>query len=172
MPCAQQRSSHHGQIGQRTGDEQPVGVLGDTAVAHLGETEEALDHQKRMLDFGAHPRFVSILGPLHSTEHLVAARLDMRHRTDRKPQILPHVPAFYLRHAQIDRRLVDRVRAIREKHQQKLLRSRPQRAEAMSEGRQRSLMEQRAHREQMREERRKHEHERGKEKKRQQHEKE
>jgi hypothetical protein len=94
------------------------------------------------------------------------------HRADRKPQILPHVPAFYLRHAEIDRRLVDRVRAIREKHQQKLLRSRPQRAEAMPEGRQQNLIEQRAHREQMREERRKHEHERGKEKERQRHEKE
>jgi hypothetical protein len=94
------------------------------------------------------------------------------HRADRKPQILPHVPAFYLRHAEIDRRLVDRVRAIREKHQQKLLRSRPQRAEAMPEGRQQNLIEQRAHREQMREEHRKHEREREKEKKRQRHEKE
>jgi hypothetical protein len=94
------------------------------------------------------------------------------HRADRKPQILPSVPAFYLRHAGIDRRLADRVRAIREKHQQKLLRSRPQRAETMSGGREHSLMEQRTHREQMREERRKHEHEQGKEKKRQQHEKE
>jgi hypothetical protein len=93
------------------------------------------------------------------------------HRADRKPQILPSVPAFYLRHAGIDRRLADRVRAIREKHQQKLLRSRPQRAETMP-GRQQSLMEQRAHREQMREERRKHEQERGKEKKRLPHEKE
>ncbi len=94
------------------------------------------------------------------------------HRSERKPQILPSVPAFYLHHAEIDRRLVDRVRAIREKHQQKLIRSRPQRAEAISEGRQRSLMEQRAHREQMREERSKHEHEREKEKKRQRREKE
>src|SRR4030088_3046947 len=44
------------------------------------------------------------------------------------------------------------------------LRSRPQRAATMPEGRQRSLIEQRSHREQMREERRKHEHEQGKEK--------
>jgi hypothetical protein len=76
--CAQQRSSHHEQIGQRTGDEQPVGVFGDAAVAHLGEAEEALDHQKRMLALGAHPRFGSILGPLHRAQRLVAARLGLR----------------------------------------------------------------------------------------------
>ena len=46
LPCTQQRSSHHEQIGQRTGDEQPVGILGDAAVAHLGEAKKALDHQK------------------------------------------------------------------------------------------------------------------------------
>src|SRR5260370_39447028 len=43
LPYAQQRSSHHEQISQRTGDEQPVGILGDAAVAHLGEAEEPLD---------------------------------------------------------------------------------------------------------------------------------
>ncbi len=76
--CAQQRSSHHEQIGQRTGDEQPVGILGDAAVAHLDEAEEPLDHQKRMLALGAHLRFVSILRPLHSAQRLVAARLGLR----------------------------------------------------------------------------------------------
>ncbi len=78
LPYTQQRSSHHEQIGQRTGDEQPVGVLGDAAVAHLGEAEEPLDHQKRMLALGAHLRFVSILRPLHSAQRLVAARLGLR----------------------------------------------------------------------------------------------
>ena len=72
--CAQQRSSHHEQISQGAGHEQTVGVLGDAAVAHLGEAEDALDHQKRVLDFGAHLRFVSILGPLHRAQRLMAAR--------------------------------------------------------------------------------------------------
>jgi hypothetical protein len=73
LPCTQQRSSHHEQIGQRTGDEPPVGVLGDAAVAHLDEAEEALDHQKRTLALGAHLRFVSILRPLQSAQRRVAA---------------------------------------------------------------------------------------------------
>ena len=32
------------EVRQRAGDEEPMGVLGDTAVAHLGEAEHALDH--------------------------------------------------------------------------------------------------------------------------------
>jgi hypothetical protein len=75
---AQQRSSHHEQIGQRTGDEQSVGILGNAAVAHLDEAEEALDHQKRMLALGPQFRFVSILGPLHSAQRRVAAGLGLR----------------------------------------------------------------------------------------------
>src|ERR1035437_5639476 len=64
----QQGSSHHVQIGQRTGDEQSVGILGHVAVAHLGKAEDALDDQKRMLTFGAHFRFVSILRALGRTD--------------------------------------------------------------------------------------------------------
>jgi hypothetical protein len=36
--CAQQRSSHHEQISQRTGDEQPVGILGDAEPFNLRES--------------------------------------------------------------------------------------------------------------------------------------
>ena len=71
----QQRSSHHVQIGQRTGDEQSVGVLGHAAVAHLGKAEDALDDQKRMLALGAHLRFVSILGALGRRQRIIATRL-------------------------------------------------------------------------------------------------
>ena len=35
------------QIDQSTGHEQPVGILVQPAVAHLGKAEEALEHQKQ-----------------------------------------------------------------------------------------------------------------------------
>jgi hypothetical protein len=89
------------------------------------------------------------------------------HRADQKPQVLASIPAFYRRHAEIDRRLVDRVKAIREKHRQKRLGLRQERAKANPDGRQHSLVEQRAHREHIREKRQQQEHEREKEKKRQ-----
>lgn len=73
----QQGSSHHEQIGQRAGHEQAIGILGDAAVAHLGETEEAFDHQKRALAFRPHPRFVSILGAFGIGQRPVAARLGL-----------------------------------------------------------------------------------------------
>ena len=41
------------QIGQRAGDEEAVRVLRDAAVAHLEETEDALDDADRMLNPGA-----------------------------------------------------------------------------------------------------------------------
>ena len=93
------------------------------------------------------------------------------HRADRKPRVLDSIPAFYRRHAEIDRRLVDRVKTIREKHRQKRLGPRQERSKAISDGRQPGLKEQRAHHGQIREERRKQEHRQGKEKKRQQREK-
>ena len=94
------------------------------------------------------------------------------HRADQKPRVLVSIPAFYARHAEIDRRLVDRVKVIREKHRQKRLGLRQERAKANSDGHRHSLEEQRAHRGQIREERRKQVHEQEKEKKRQRRERE
>jgi hypothetical protein len=45
----QQGSSHHVQIGQRTGDEQSVGILGHAAVAHLGKAHRGATESHRRL---------------------------------------------------------------------------------------------------------------------------
>ena len=55
-----QRSIPFVQIDQRQHGEGPVGILGQAAIAHLGEAPDALEHQKRMLDFGTHRRFAGI----------------------------------------------------------------------------------------------------------------
>ncbi len=94
------------------------------------------------------------------------------HRADQKPQVLASVPAFYRRHAEIDRRLADRVKAIHEKHRQKRLGLRQARGKPIPDDRQHRLEEQRAHREQIREQRRKQKHEQEKEKKQPRREKE
>src|SRR5450755_4375280 len=62
--CSEQLSSHHIQIGQRCGDFQPVQVLGQTPVAGLAEAEDILDYAEHVLDLGAHPRLVTVLGLL------------------------------------------------------------------------------------------------------------
>ena len=49
---SKQSMPNHVQIGQRTGHEQSIGVLRETAVAHLGKTEDALDDADGMLDLG------------------------------------------------------------------------------------------------------------------------
>jgi hypothetical protein len=46
--------AHQVQIGQRTGDQQPVCVLRQALIASLHETEDALDDEQGMLDLGAH----------------------------------------------------------------------------------------------------------------------
>ena len=50
---SQQPSAHEVQIGQRTGDEQPMGVLFETPVADLGEMKDAFDDAKDVLDAAA-----------------------------------------------------------------------------------------------------------------------
>ena len=53
-PCrSQQPSAHEVQIGQRTGDKEPVGVLFETPVADLGEMKDAFDDAKDVLDAAA-----------------------------------------------------------------------------------------------------------------------
>ena len=51
--AAQQVPACHEQIGERTGDEQAVGVLFEPAIAHLEEAEDPLDDPGRVLDFGS-----------------------------------------------------------------------------------------------------------------------
>ena len=53
-PCrSQQPSAHEVQIGQRTGDKEPMGVLFETPVADLGEMKDAFDDAKDVLDAAA-----------------------------------------------------------------------------------------------------------------------
>ncbi len=61
------------EIGQRAGDEQAMGVLGQAAIAHLDEAEHPLDHADRVLDLGAHFGFGSVLGSLGLVDNAVLA---------------------------------------------------------------------------------------------------
>jgi hypothetical protein len=62
---AQESPSNQVQIGQRARHEQSVGVLIEPFVAGLGEAEDPLDDQERMLDFGPDARFGLVLRPLN-----------------------------------------------------------------------------------------------------------
>lgn len=55
---------HEVQVGQRTGDEQPMGVLIETTVADLGEREHAFDDAKDMLDATTDSGLDTVTGPL------------------------------------------------------------------------------------------------------------
>src|SRR5712692_2193871 len=74
---AQQRSSHHEQIGQRQGYPHPVAVLAQSSVAHLGEAEDALDHPNGVLDLGPDPGFGPVGCPFGLGELAVAGRSDL-----------------------------------------------------------------------------------------------
>src|SRR2546429_3279564 len=56
----QQSSPHHEQISQRGTDFEPVQVLRESAVTHLLEAEDPLDHPNRVLDLRAHPRLGAV----------------------------------------------------------------------------------------------------------------
>ncbi len=58
---AKQISPRHEQVRQGTGHDEPVQVLRQAAIAHLGEPEDAFDDADRVLDLGTHPRLPSIL---------------------------------------------------------------------------------------------------------------
>src|SRR6266704_6694837 len=64
---------HHVQIGERTGDEQPIRVFRNTAIAHLGEAKDSLDDADGVLDPGTHARARPIDHALTRLEVLVAA---------------------------------------------------------------------------------------------------
>src|SRR5215831_2009760 len=53
---AQQAPAEHEEVRQCARDHKPMPVLGQAAVAHLGEAEDAFDHADRMLDPGARTR--------------------------------------------------------------------------------------------------------------------
>src|SRR6266702_822934 len=68
-----QAVSHHVQIGERTGDEQSIGVFRDPTIAHLGETEDAFDDADGVLDPSTHARARPIDRALTRLQVLVAA---------------------------------------------------------------------------------------------------
>src|SRR5262249_49357758 len=59
---AQQALARHKEVGQRAGNHQAVPVLGESAVAHLGEAEDPLDHSYRMLHSNPDSRLPAIRG--------------------------------------------------------------------------------------------------------------
>jgi len=59
------------EIRQRAGDDEPVRVLGEAAVAHLGEAENPFDHADGMLDLGADPRLPTIRRALRAAQRSI-----------------------------------------------------------------------------------------------------
>jgi hypothetical protein len=50
-------------------DEKAVGVLVNASIPQLGEAEDALQHQQRVLDLGTHFRLGAVLRPLRSARY-------------------------------------------------------------------------------------------------------
>jgi hypothetical protein len=75
---SQQAPAQHEQIGQGTSNKQPMGVLGNPAVAHFNETKHPLNHSDRVLAFGPHLGLIAVLRSLSCRERLVAARFLLR----------------------------------------------------------------------------------------------
>ena len=61
---SQQMPSDHEQVGQGTGDEQPMGVLGQSPVTYLCKAKNPLDDTDNMFNLGAHAGFSTVGGPL------------------------------------------------------------------------------------------------------------
>jgi hypothetical protein len=76
---AQQRPTQLIPIDQGASDVQSLGVLGDAAIAHFGKTEDALEDQERMLDPGAHARFIAVLALLNDIDPVPVTVTPMRH---------------------------------------------------------------------------------------------
>lgn len=72
---SEQVVSRHEQIGQGSHHEQPVAVLGQTSIGHLGKAEHALDDKEGMLDLGPHLRLAAVLLTLPLGQRLVPAGL-------------------------------------------------------------------------------------------------
>src|SRR5581483_8173424 len=75
---SQQSTTHHIQIRQSTGDEEPVGILHDAAVANLGETEHTLEDADGVLHACAHAGARAIEEALARREVAVAATALLR----------------------------------------------------------------------------------------------
>ncbi len=84
MPCtrrflclAQQLSPGDEQVCQRTGDEQPMRVLGQPAVTDLGKAKHALDDADGMFHFRAHFGLGAIGGAFSLAQRAMTMRLLM-----------------------------------------------------------------------------------------------
>ena len=73
LRCAQQSPAHHIQIHQPTGDKQSRRVLVQATVAHLAESKDALEYQKRVLDFGPHFRLRFVFRLVSIAQRAIAA---------------------------------------------------------------------------------------------------
>ena len=69
---SQQLSPCQVQIDQSTSHKQPVSVLVQSPVTHLVETEDPLEHQKRMFDFRPNLRFGPVFGRVLITQRAIA----------------------------------------------------------------------------------------------------
>jgi hypothetical protein len=58
---------------------QPLGILRDAAIAHLGKSEDAFEHQERMLDTSADTGLVAIFAPLQPIDTLLVSVAPMGH---------------------------------------------------------------------------------------------
>lgn len=75
---SEQVPARHEQIRQRKGNNQPIGVLRDAAVAYLRELEHALDHADCMLNASAYPRARTVDPALLFAQVLVAPSTFLR----------------------------------------------------------------------------------------------
>jgi len=73
--CGQQSAAHHVQIHQHTSDKQSRRVLFQATVAHLAESKDALEYQKRVLDFGPHVRLRLVFLLASIAQRAIAAAL-------------------------------------------------------------------------------------------------
>src|ERR1700752_334350 len=71
--AAQQMTTCHEQIGQRTGYEQAMSILLEPAITHLGEAEHPLDDPDRMFDPGPHFGLGAIFRPLDLSDKTAVA---------------------------------------------------------------------------------------------------
>jgi hypothetical protein len=67
-----QDAGEHVQAREAARDQEPVGILCQPAVAHVGKAEDPLDHQKDMFDLGADLGFRPVLRPLVLAQRLAA----------------------------------------------------------------------------------------------------
>lgn len=74
----QQVPAHHKNIRQGAGDKQPMGILGDSAIAHFDKAKHSFNDPDWVLASGSDPGFIAVSGAFGSRERLVSARLLLR----------------------------------------------------------------------------------------------